>query len=422
MRQLFASLFGAGWAARPARAAVDDLPVRIGGAQYVRVASTPTHVPEMDQALIWVAACLLALGLVMVFSATIALPDSPRFAHLSPYNFLLGQLKWMVIGLIAAALAFQVPMLWWERYSSWIFAAMLALLIAVLLPGVGVVYNNARRWINFGVFTFQPAELLKVVTPLYVAGYMVRRIESGDGFVRTVFPLVGIVGLLGILLMKQPDMGTFIVIAIIALGILWLGGVNWRIFLIVLALTAAVMALILYFSDMRRARMLAFMNPWDPEIARNKGYQLTQALIALGRGELWGVGLGASVEKLHWLPEPYTDFLLAVIGEELGLAGVVCVTLAFMWLTRRILLIGRQAIAIDRVYSGLVAQGIGLWLGFQAFIHIGVNLGALPTKGLTLPLMSYGGSALVVNLVALAIVLRVDAENRQLMYGYGARA
>ena len=422
MRQWFASLFGAGWAARPARAAVDDLPVRIGGAQYVRVASTPTRVPEMDQALIWVAACLLALGLVMVFSATIALPDSPRFAHLSPYNFLLGQLKWMVIGLVAAALAFQVPMLWWERYSLWIFGAMLALLIAVLLPGVGVVYNNARRWINFGVFTFQPAELLKVVTPLYVAGYMVRRIESGDGFVRTVFPLVGIVALLGFLLMKQPDMGTFIVIAIIALGILWLGGVNWRIFLIVLALTAAVMALILYLSDMRRARMLAFWNPWDPEYARNKGYQLTQALIALGRGELWGVGLGASVEKLHWLPEPYTDFLLAVIGEELGLAGVVCVTLAFMWLTRRILLIGRQAIAIDRVYSGLVAQGIGLWLGFQAFIHIGVNLGALPTKGLTLPLMSYGGSALVVNLVALAIVLRVDAENRQLMYGYGARA
>ena len=421
MRQWFASLFGAGWAARPARAAVDDLPVRIGGAQYVRVASTPTRVPEMDQALIWVAACLLALGLVMVFSATIALPDSPRFAHLSPYNFLLGQLKWMVIGLVAAALAFQVPMLWWERYSLWIFGAMLALLIAVLAPGVGVVYNNARRWINFGVFTFQPAELLKVVTPLYVAGYMVRRIENGDGFVRTVFPLVGIVGLLGILLMKQPDMGTFIVIAIIALGILWLGGVNWRIFLIVLALTAAVMALILYFSDMRRARMLAFMNPWDPEIARNKGYQLTQALIALGRGELWGVGLGASVEKLHWLPEPYTDFLLAVIGEELGLAGVVCVTLAFMWLTRRILLIGRQAIAIDRVYSGLVAQGIGLWLSFQAFIHIGVNLGMLPTKGLTLPLMSYGGSALVVNLVALAIVLRVDAENRQLMYGYGGR-
>ena len=422
MRQLFASLFGAGWAARPARAAVDDLPVRIGGAQYVRVASTPTRVPEMDQALIWVAACLLALGLVMVFSATIALPDSPRFAHLSPYNFLLGQLKWMVIGLIAAALAFQVPMLWWERASPWIFAAMLALLIAVLLPGVGVVYNNARRWINFGAFTFQPAELLKVVTPLYVAGYMVRCIENGDGFVRTVFPLVGIVGLLGFLLMRQPDMGTFIVIAIIALGILWLGGVNWRIFLIVLALTAAVMALILLFSDMRRARMLAFLNPWDPEYARNKGYQLTQALIALGRGELWGVGLGASVETLHWLPEPYTDFLLAVIGEELGLAGVVCVTLAFMWLARRILLIGRQAIAIDRVYSGLVAQGIGLWLGFQAFIHIGVNLGALPTKGLTLPLMSYGGSALVVNLVALAIVLRVDAENRQLMYGYGARA
>ena len=245
---------------------------------------------------------------------------------------------------------------------------------------------------------------------------MVRRIENGDGFMRTVFPLVGIVGLLGVLLMAQPDMGTLIVVSMIALGILWLGGVSGRIFSIVVALVVLVMSAILYFSDMRRARLLAFMNPWDPEIAKNKGYQLTQALIALSRGEVWGVGLGASVEKLHWLPEPYTDFLLAVIGEELGLVGVVCVALSFMWLTRRIMLIGREAIVVDRLYSGLVAQGVALWLGFQAFIHIGVNLGALPTKGLTLPLMSYGGSALVVNLVAIAIVLRIDAENRQLSY------
>ncbi len=396
--------------------------MRIGGVEYVRVASTPSSAPELDQALLWVVACLLALGLVMVYSATIALPDSPRFAHLSPHNFLWGQFKWLLIGLAVAVPAFQVPMSWWERASPWIFLVMVLLLMAVLVPGVGVVYNNARRWINFGLFTFQPAELLKVVTPLFVASYMVWSIERGNGFVSATLPLLIIIGGLGILLMMQPDMGTFIVIAITALGILWLGGVSGRIFAGMLALTVTVMALILFFSDMRRARLLAFMNPWDPEIARNKGYQLTQALIALGRGELWGVGLGASVEKLHWLPEPYTDFLLAVIGEELGLAGVVSVTMAFMWLTRRILLIGRQAVALDRVYSGLVAQGIGLWLGFQAFIHIGVNLGALPTKGLTLPLMSYGGSALVVNLVALAIVLRVDAENRQLMYGYGGRA
>ena len=419
MRELLATLLqGQAWK-RPwknSRGTVDDLPVRIGGSEYVRIKSAPLRVPEMDQTLIWVVACLLSFGVVMVYSATIALPDSPRFAHLSQYNFLLGQLKWLAIGMVAATVAFHVPMGWWERFSPWIFVIMLAMLVAVLVPGVGVVYNKARRWINFGVFTFQPAELLKIVTPLYVAGYMVRRIENGDGFMRTVFPLVGIVGLLGVLLMAQPDMGTLIVVSMIALGILWLGGVNWRIFSIVVALVVLVMATILYFSDMRRARLLAFMNPWDPEIAKNKGYQLTQALIALGRGEVWGVGLGASVEKLHWLPEPYTDFLLAVIGEELGLVGVVCVALSFMWLTRRIMLIGREAIVVDRLYSGLVAQGVALWLGFQAFIHIGVNLGALPTKGLTLPLMSYGGSALVVNLVAIAIVLRIDAENRQLSY------
>jgi cell division protein FtsW len=175
--------------------------------------------------------------------------------------------------------------------------------------------------------------------------------------------------------------------------------------------------LMIALSDWRRERIFAYLDPWSEKHALGKGYQLSHSLIAIGRGEIFGVGLGGSVEKLHWLPEAHTDFLLAVIGEEFGLVGVLTVLLLFLWLTRRLIHIGRQAIALDRVFAGLVAQGVGIWMGFQAFINIGVNLGALPTKGLTLPLMSYGGSAILMNMVSLAVVLRIDYENRQLMRG-----
>ena len=229
--------------------------------------------------------------------------------------------------------------------------------------------------------------------------------------------LAAAVGVVGVLLLAQPDMGAFLVIAVIAMGILFLGGVNARMFFLIAGILVGAFALMIWTSSYRRARIFAYLDPFSAEHALNKGYQLSHALIAIGRGEIFGVGLGGSVEKLHWLPEAHTDFLLAVIGEELGLVGIVCVVLAFFWLTRRMILIGRRAIALDRVFSGLVAQGIGLWIGFQALINIGVNLGALPTKGLTLPFMSYGGSALMVNVVAIALVLRVDLENRKLMHG-----
>ena len=207
------------------------------------------------------------------------------------------------------------------------------------------------------------------------------------------------------------------VIAVIAMGILFLGGVNARMFFIIAAFLVVAFALMIWASPWRRERIFAYLDPFSEDHALGKGYQLSHALIAIGRGEVFGVGLGGSIEKLHWLPEAHTDFLLAVIGEEFGLVGLLCVIVLFFWLTRRIMHIGRQAIALDRVFSGLVAQGIGLWLGFQAFINIGVNLGALPTKGLTLPFMSYGGSAILANMVAIAIVLRVDVENRRLMHG-----
>jgi cell division protein FtsW len=225
------------------------------------------------------------------------------------------------------------------------------------------------------------------------------------------------VAVVGVLLLAEPDMGAFMVIAVIAMGILFLGGVNARMFFLIAAILVVAFGLIIASSEWRRERIFAYLDPWSEKNAIGKGYQLTHSLIAIGRGEIFGVGLGGSVEKLHWLPEAHTDFLMAVIGEEFGFVGVICVIGLFLWLTRRMMHIGRQAIALDRVFAGLVAQGVGIWMGFQAFINMGVNLGALPTKGLTLPLMSYGGSAIIINLVAIAVVLRIDYENRQLMHG-----
>jgi len=218
-----------------------------------------------------------------------------------------------------------------------------------------------------------------------------------------------------VLLLAEPDRGAFMVIAGIAMGILFLGGVNARMFFLIAAVMVLAFSLMVALSSWRRERIFAYLDPFSEAHALGKGYQLSHSLIAIGRGEIFGVGLGGSVEKLHWLPEAHTDFLLAVIGEEFGLVGVVCVIALFFWMTRRIMHIGRQAIALDRVFAGLVAQGVGIWVGFQAFINMGVNLGALPTKGLTLPLMSYGGSAILMNLVAIAVVLRIDYENRTLM-------
>ncbi|MDR2153536.1 MAG: putative lipid II flippase FtsW [Burkholderiaceae bacterium] len=399
------------------RARADDLPVRIGGLEYARTASTPSRMLGFDRALIWVCVALLAWGLVMVYSASIALPDNPRYAHYSSTFFVMRHATWMALSLMAALVVFQVRMDWWEKSAPWIFIGSLALLIVVLVPHVSSVINGARRWISLGPINFQPSEIAKIAVVLYAADYMVRKMEVKERFFRAVLPIGAAVAVVGLLLLAQPDMGAFLVIAVIAMGILFLGGVNARMFFLIAAVLAVAFALMIWASPWRRERIFAYLDPWSEEHVLGKGYQLSHALIAVGRGEVFGVGLGGSIEKLNWLPEAHTDFLTAIIGEEFGLIGLVCLIFMFLWLTRRIMVIGRQAIALDRVFSGLVAQGIGLWLGFQAFINIGVNLGALPTKGLTLPFMSYGGSALMANLVAIAIVLRVDVESRTLMRG-----
>ena len=391
-----------------------ELPVRahvsVGGVRPVRLMA-------FDQALVAVVGTLIAIGVVMVYSASIAMPDNPKFANYSQVFFLQRHIMALAIAFVAALVAVQVPIAFWEKQAPVVFLISLILLVIVLVPFIGKVVNFSRRWIPLGIMNFQPSELAKLAIALYAANYMVRRMDAREEFFRAVSPMVVAVAFVGVLLLRQPDMGAFIVIATIAMGILFLGGVNARMFFLIAAVMIATLALFLAFDDLRRERILAYLDPWNPKYSQGKGYQLTHSLIALGRGEIFGQGLGSSVEKLHYLPEAHTDFLLAVIGEELGFVGVATVIVLFFWLTRRVFHIGRQAIALDRVFAGLMCQGIGIWIGFQAFINMGVNLGLLPTKGLTLPLMSYGGSAILMNLIALALVLRVDIENRALMRG-----
>lgn len=402
---------------KPAAAESDALPVRLGRRASFSTTSSGSQASRFDHALLAVVLILVVWGVVMVYSATIAMPDNPRFANYTHNYFLVRHAASIAVALLAAVIAFQVPLETWERIAPLLFIASLCLLMAVLLPFIGKGVNGAKRWISLGVTNFQPSELAKFSAVLYAAGYMVRKIELKEDFIRAVWPMAAAVGIMGSLLLAEPDMGAFMVIAVIAMGILFLGGVNARMFFLISSVLVAAFALMIAFNDYRRARIFAYLDPWSEHNALGKGYQLTHSLIAIGRGEIFGVGLGGSVEKLHWLPEAHTDFLLAVIGEEFGLVGVLLLLGLFLWLTRRLIHIGRQAVALDRVFAGLVAQGVGIWMGFQAFINMGVNLGALPTKGLTLPLMSYGGSAILINLIALAVVLRVDYENRQLMQG-----
>ena len=404
------------WVGNKPKNSIDALPVRVHGQQF-STGAAPGSIKGFDQSLIWAIGGLLMWGMVMVYSASIALNDNAQSSGFSQTQFLIRHFLSLGIGFIAALLVFQVPMDTWEKIAPWVFIASIVLLILVLMPFIGKSVNGARRWIGFGFMNFQPSELAKLGTLLYAADYMVRKMDVKEKFFKAVTPMGIAIAVVGSLLLLEPDMGAFLVIAVIAMGILFLGGVNARMFLVITAILLVAFGLMIALSPWRRERIFAYLDPFGADYALGKGYQLSHSLIAIGRGEIFGVGLGGSVEKLHWLPEAHTDFLLAVIGEEFGLVGVVIVIGVFMWLTRRIMFIGRNAIAMDRVFSGLVAQGVGIWMGFQAFINMGVNLGALPTKGLTLPLMSYGGSAILLNLVALAIVLRVDYENRLLSHG-----
>ena len=381
------------------------------------VEQTRSRMMEYDQLLVWAILSLALIGLVMVYSASITLADGPKYANYSSNHFLVRHLISLGIATFVGFWVFKIPVKAWDKLAPYLFIITILLLIAVLIPGIGKGVNGARRWIPLGPMNFQPSELMKFAVIIFAASYTVQRQEHLQSFVKGFVPMGLAVALVGLLLMLEPDMGALMVIGIIAMGILFLGGINAKLFGGLILVGILIVGAVIAISEFRRQRIFAFLDPWQAEHAARKGYQLVHSLMAFGRGEWFGVGLGGSVEKLHYLPEAHTDFILAVIGEELGFVGVCVVILLFYWIVRRAFLIGRTALQLDRSFAGLCAKGIAIWIGWQAFINMGVNLGLLPTKGLTLPLVSYGGSAILMNAVAFAVLLKIDYENRILMRG-----
>ncbi|MEI7531827.1 MAG: putative lipid II flippase FtsW [Betaproteobacteria bacterium] len=378
---------------------------------------TRSTMTEWDQPLLWAAVLLVLLGIVMVYSASITLSDGNKYAAYSSSHFLIRHLLSITIAFVVGLCVYQIPIQVWDRIAPLVFVATIFLLVMVLVPGVGKAVNGSKRWLPFGFMNFQPSELMKFAAVIYAAHYTVRRQEYLHSFLKGFLPLGAIVALVGVLLQWEPDMGALMVVAAIAMGILFLGGINAKLFVYLIGIGVTTFSLIIALSPFRRDRIMAFLDPWQIDQAQGKAYQLTHSLMAFGRGEWFGVGLGGSVEKLHYLPEAHTDFILAVIGEELGFIGVFLVIICFYYIIRRAFMIGRTSLQLDRSFAGLVAKGIGIWIGWQTFINMGVNLGLLPTKGLTLPLVSFGGSGILMNAVAIAVLLKIDAENRLLMRG-----
>ena len=361
-----------------------------------------------DYWLLGAAIALLILGLIMVGSSSVSIAERKLG---EPFYYLWRQLLFTGVGLLVAFVIIRIPIRIWQELGPALVIVSLLLLIMVFMPGIGRTVNGSTRWIAVGGFNLQASEFVKLFMVLYLAGYLVRHTEavrtSFAGFLR---PL-GLLMIIMMLLLLEPDFGAAAVLICTAMAMMWLGGVRVSQFMLLILAVGAASALLVYTSEYRMQRLTAFLNPWaDPF---NSGFQLTQALIAFGRGEWFGVGLGGSVQKLFYLPEAHTDFLFAVMAEELGLVGVLAVISLFTILIFRALVIGRRAENRERPFAGYVAYGLGIWIGLQAFINIGVNMGVLPTKGLTLPFMSYGGSSVLVMCIVIALLVRIDFETRR---------
>ena len=365
---------------------------------------------ELDLTLFWSVVLLLSLGLVMVYSSSIAMSEAEKMTGYRMHYFLLRHAIFLVIGIVVAFVTFQIPVAFWQKMALPLFIAGGFLLVLVLIPGIGREVNGSRRWFSLGFISMQPSELMKFFVVLYAADYTVRKAALMNDFKKGFLPMLAVMVFTGAMLLRQPDFGALVVVTAIAMAVLFLGGLNWRVFVGLIMLLAVAFVALIVSSPYRLQRIVGFMDPWAD--AYGKGYQLSHSLIAFGRGEWFGVGLGGSVEKLFYLPEAHTDFLLAVIAEELGFVGIAIVVVLFVVLIYRAFAVGREAMMREKYFASLVAQGIGVWLSVQAFINMGVNMGVLPTKGLTLPFMSYGGTGIVVNCIAVAVLLRIDAENR----------
>ncbi|MCW8924693.1 MAG: putative lipid II flippase FtsW [Xanthomonadales bacterium] len=347
---------------------------------------------------------LLAVGLVMVGSSSVAIAEG---LGVSTGHYVLRHLVYIILGLALASTFRGIPVAFLEKISQPLIWFSALLLLLVFIPGLGHSVNGSARWISLGIANFQVVEAVKVMVIIYMAGYLVRKADKvRTRFFDTLKPLI-LAGLLTGLLLLQPDLGSAAVITAVVGGMVWLAGAAWR-HLLLLAMIAAPVFGVAAMEPYRLKRIISFMDPWQDPF--NSGFQLTQALIAVGRGEIFGVGLGASIQKLFYLPEAHTDFIFAVLAEEFGLLGVIFILALFMLLVTRIMVIGLMAHRAERPFAGNVAYGIGLWIGLQALVSMGVNLGMLPTKGLTLPLISSGGSSVLMTLLALGIVFRIRYE------------
>jgi cell division protein FtsW len=362
---------------------------------------------QFDRSLLFATAALMFIGLIMVCSASITIADSMTG---QPLFYFIRQLVFAVAGLGMAWAVVSVRLAVWQRFAPQLLMFGVFMLVLVLIPGIGREVNGASRWLPLGPVNLQVAEVIKLFAILYIADYLQRHHgQLHTSFLKVLAPLM-LLGVAALLLLLQPDMGSMVVIMSTVLAMLFLGGARLDVFGALIAVMAGLFTLLIWVAPYRLERLQSFMDPWaDPFGA---GFQLTQALIAFGRGDWLGVGLGSSMQKLFYLPEAHTDFLYSILAEELGLVGALAVIVLFFIFIWRALAIGRAAEQAGQVFGARVAYGIGIWLGMQACVNIGVNMGALPTKGLTLPLMSYGGSSLVIVCVAIALLFRVDMETR----------
>jgi cell division protein FtsW len=378
-------------------------------------AQTNYNLPIYDYNLIWTTLVLLGIGLVMVYSSSVDIAAASKVSNYHNYHYLIRQAVYILIGCFLGYISFLIPIYFWQKVAPLLFIAGLILLILVIIPGIGVEAKGSQRWLSLGIVNFQPSEFVKLFTVMYASDYVLRKSKQMRTVVKGFLPILAVIVFTGCLLLAETDLGAFVVITIVALGILFLGGLTLKIFVGLLGFAPAIIYFIIKNFPYMQKRIIGFMDPWaDPW---GGGYQLTHSLMAFGRGEYFGVGLGASVEKLQYLPEPHTDFILAVIGEEFGLLGVGIIIALFTYLVIRVFGIAKESIQNKKHFSALMAQGIALWFGIQGIINMGVNLGVFPTKGLTLPLLSYGGSGIVINIIAIAIILRIDYENKRNIRG-----
>ncbi len=363
--------------------------------------------PVWDPWLLGSTFVLLAAGVIMVYSASVAYAD--REMNNSAY-FLIRHASYTLLGLLLMAFTMRTRVRWWEKAGPYLLLIGIVSLSVVLLPGIGAHINGSSRWIRLGIVNLQPSEFMKLFMVVYVAGYLVRKQEALRNFTQGIVMMSLVVAAIGILLLLEPDMGSLVVITVTVFSMLFLGGVRFWHFMCVLGAGVGSMVLLTLVSPYRMARATSFLNPWaDPY---NTGFQLVQALIAFGRGEWLGVGLGASVQKLFYLPAAHTDFVFAVMAEELGLVFALGMMAVVGIVIVRAFAIARQAEAAGQIYGARLAQGIGLLLGGQAMINMGVNMGLLPTKGLTLPFVSYGGSSMLASCMAMGLLLLIGREAR----------